>query len=159
MHGCASPGNTNKPRFRRRVPAKKAAGRSSTDQFEFSRLCTERTGREPRRQPAKTTRQVLLAERRAVASGLAALTPTGHPPKLEAMIRGALLDLAGVIYDGDHALPGALSAIERLRQADLSLRFVTNTTRLPKRKVLGRLAMLGLDIRESELFTPGEAAR
>src|SRR5262245_5776138 len=102
--------------------------------------------------------RVLLAERRAVASGSAALTRTGHPPKLEAMIRGALLDLAGVIYDGDHALPGALSAIERLRQADLSLRFVTNTTRLPKRKVLARLAKLGLDIRQSELFTPGEAA-
>src|SRR5262245_42234814 len=71
------------------------------------------------------------------------------------MIRGALLDLAGVVYDGDHALPGALSATERLRQAGLSLRFVTNTTRMPKRKVLGRLAKLGLDIEESELFTPG----
>src|SRR5262245_31985128 len=41
MHGRASPENTHKPRFRRRVPAKKAAGRSSTDQLEFSRLCTE----------------------------------------------------------------------------------------------------------------------
>jgi HAD superfamily hydrolase (TIGR01458 family) len=75
------------------------------------------------------------------------------------MIRGVLLDLAGVIYDGDHALPGALEAIDRLRQADLSLRFVTNTTRMPKRKVLLRLSALGLDVAESELFTPVEAAR
>jgi HAD superfamily hydrolase (TIGR01458 family) len=87
------------------------------------------------------------------------LTRAGPALKLEAMIQGALLDLAGVIYDGDHALPGALSAIERLREAGLSLRFVTNTTRLPTRKVLRRLAELGLDIEDSELFTPGEAAR
>ena len=87
------------------------------------------------------------------------MTRAGHALKLEAMIRGVLLDLAGVIYDGDHALPGALSAIDRLRQAGLSLRFVTNTTRMPKRKVLGRLAKLGLDIWQAELFTPAEAAR
>src|SRR5262245_15306528 len=99
------------------------------------------------------------ASRRGVASEWAALTRAGPALKLEAMIRGALLDLAGVVYDGDHALPGALSAIESLRQAGLSLRFVTNTTRMPKRKVLGRVAKLGLNIEESELFTPGEAAR
>ena len=97
-----------------------------------------------------------MAERRGVASEWAALTRAGPALKLEAMISGALLDLAGVIYDGDHALPGALAAIGRLRQAGLSLRFVTNTTRMPKGKVLGRLAKLGQDI---ELFTPGEAAR
>ncbi|MGD9502492.1 MAG: TIGR01458 family HAD-type hydrolase [Methyloceanibacter sp.] len=75
------------------------------------------------------------------------------------MIRGVLLDLAGVIYDGDHALPGALAAIDRLRQAGLALRFVTNTTRMPKRKVLGRLAKFGLALPENEVFTPAEAAR
>ena len=88
-----------------------------------------------------------MAERRDALSGLTALTSAGHALKLETMIRGALLDLAGVVYDGDHALPGALAAIERLRQTGLSMRFVTNTTRMPKRKVLGRLAKLGLDIR------------
>jgi ribonucleotide monophosphatase NagD (HAD superfamily) len=35
------------------------------------------------------------------------------------MIRGVLLDLAGVIYEGDKALPGALDAIDRLRHAGL----------------------------------------
>src|SRR5262245_48149305 len=54
MHGCASPGNTHKPCFRRRALAKKAAGRSSTDQFEFSRLCTEAGWLGARRQAAKT---------------------------------------------------------------------------------------------------------
>jgi HAD superfamily hydrolase (TIGR01458 family) len=75
------------------------------------------------------------------------------------MIRGVLLDLAGVIYDGDHALPGAIDAVARLHQAGLPLRFVTNTTRSTKRTLIERLTRLGLDIAESELFTPGQAAR
>lgn len=75
------------------------------------------------------------------------------------MIRGVLLDLAGVIYDGDHALPGAIDAVAKLHGAGLPLRFVTNTTRKTKRKLLERLARLGLDIKEDELFTPASAAR
>ena len=31
------------------------------------------------------------------------------------MISGVLLDLAGVIYEGERALPGALDAVDRLR--------------------------------------------
>jgi ribonucleotide monophosphatase NagD (HAD superfamily) len=75
------------------------------------------------------------------------------------MIRGVLLDLAGVIYEGEKALPGALDAVGRLREAGLSLRFVTNTTRMTKQMVLQRLAGLGLGVTERELFTPAQAAR
>ncbi len=75
------------------------------------------------------------------------------------MIRGVLLDLAGVIYEGDHALPGAVDAVARLRAGGLPLRFVTNTTRKTKQALLERLTQLGLDIKEDELFTPASAAR
>jgi len=75
------------------------------------------------------------------------------------MIRGVLLDLAGVIYQGETALPGALESVHRLREEGLPLRFVTNTTRMSKSMVLERLAKLGLDIAGSELFTPAQAAR
>ena len=75
------------------------------------------------------------------------------------MISGVLLDLAGVIYEGESALPGALEAVNRLRHAGLSLRFVTNTTRMTKHMVLQRLASLGLGVTNSELFTPAQAAR
>ena len=75
------------------------------------------------------------------------------------MIRGVLLDLAGVIYEGEKALPGALKAVDQLRHAGLSLRFVTNTTRMTKSMVLQRLLGLGLDVTESELFTPAQAVR
>ncbi|MHA1516981.1 MAG: TIGR01458 family HAD-type hydrolase [Alphaproteobacteria bacterium] len=75
------------------------------------------------------------------------------------MIRGVLLDLAGVVYEGDHVLPGAVDAIARLHQAGLSLRFVTNTTTKTKEALLERLRALGLKISDDELFTPGNAAR
>ncbi len=75
------------------------------------------------------------------------------------MIRGVLLDLAGVIYEGNVALPGAADAVARLRDAGLPLRFVTNTTRSTKHMVLERLAKLGISLEESELFAPAQAAR
>jgi len=75
------------------------------------------------------------------------------------MIRGVLLDLAGVVYEGDHVLPGAIEAVAHLHEAGLPLRFVTNTTTTTKQALLARLSKLGLDMTEAELFTPGQAAR
>lgn len=75
------------------------------------------------------------------------------------MAKAALLDLAGVIYDGDVPLPGAGEAIVRLRQANVALRFLTNTTRTPKSRILQRLATMGFEITPEEVFTPAEAAR
>jgi HAD superfamily hydrolase (TIGR01458 family) len=74
------------------------------------------------------------------------------------MIRGVLLDLAGVVYEGDHVLPGAIDAVARLHDAGLPLRFVTNTTTKTKRTLLARLSKLGLEITGEELFTPSQAA-
>lgn len=75
------------------------------------------------------------------------------------MISGVLLDLAGVVYDGDAAIPGAVDAVALLRGAGLPLRFVSNTTRSAKRTVLDRLRRLGLAVGEDELFMPAQAAR
>lgn len=75
------------------------------------------------------------------------------------MIKGALLDLSGVLYVGDQPLAGAMEAMARLRQSRLPLGFVTNTTRTPKRGVVDRLDRMGFDLREEELITPAEAAR
>lgn len=75
------------------------------------------------------------------------------------MIRGVLLDLAGVVYEGDHVLPGAVEAVHRLHEAGLPIRFVTNTTTKTKKELVSRLTGLGLEITGEELFTPGQAAR
>jgi HAD superfamily hydrolase (TIGR01458 family) len=74
------------------------------------------------------------------------------------LLRGVLLDLDGVLYVGDRILPGATGAIRRLRDADLPVCFVTNTTRKPRRVILERLTGMGLDVRDDELLTPSRAA-
>lgn len=74
-------------------------------------------------------------------------------------VEGLLLDLDGVVYVGDKALPGSLDAIERLRAKGLPLRFITNTTRRPRRAVAASLAKFGLRIDEEELFTPAVLVR
>lgn len=74
------------------------------------------------------------------------------------MINGVLLDLAGVIYDGERAVPGAAEAVARLRMSGLPIRFVSNTTRSNKQMVLDRLVRLGIPAASDELFAPAEAA-
>jgi ribonucleotide monophosphatase NagD (HAD superfamily) len=74
------------------------------------------------------------------------------------MIRAVLLDLAGVVYQGDEALPGAVDAVAALRKGGFSLRFLTNTTRMPRRALLSRLNAMGVEIAAEELFTPAQAA-
>lgn len=75
------------------------------------------------------------------------------------MARGVLLDLSGVLYDGDTVLPGAVAAVLRLREAGLPVRFLTNTTRKPKRQIVAQLHQLGFDCAADEVFTPVAAAR
>ena len=75
------------------------------------------------------------------------------------MIRAVLLDLAGVVYQGDQPLSGAVDAVASLRQAGLRLRFLTNTTRMPRRALLSRLNGMGIAIGDEELFAPAQAAR
>jgi HAD superfamily hydrolase (TIGR01458 family) len=75
------------------------------------------------------------------------------------MIRAVLLDLAGVVYQGEQPLPGAVQAVADLRHAGLRLRFLTNTTRMPRRALLTRLNGMGIAIADDELFTPAQAAR
>lgn len=49
------------------------------------------------------------------------------------VICGVLLDIAGVLYEGDRPVPGARQAFGTLVASGLPLRLVTNTTRRPKR--------------------------
>jgi phospholysine phosphohistidine inorganic pyrophosphate phosphatase len=73
-------------------------------------------------------------------------------------VEGLLLDLSGVVYVQDEAVPGAAEALQRLRSADLQIRLVTNTTMRPKRSILERLGRLGIAADPSELLTPATLA-
>jgi HAD superfamily hydrolase (TIGR01458 family) len=72
-------------------------------------------------------------------------------------IKGVLLDIAGVLYDGDTVVPGAIQGLQALRAAALPFRFVTNTSRQPKRVLLDHLRRLGFDVSGEEVFTATEA--
>lgn len=71
---------------------------------------------------------------------------------------GLLLDLDGTVYEDDGTLPGTPEAIGSLRELGLPLRFVTNTTRVPRATIAGWLEALGIAATADEIFTPPLAA-
>ena len=71
---------------------------------------------------------------------------------------GLLLDLSGVVYVQDQAVPGAAEALAALREAGIPIRLVTNTTMRPRRSILERLERLGIEADPSELLTPATLA-
>lgn len=75
------------------------------------------------------------------------------------MISGVLFDLSGVLYIGEQAVPGAVQALQRLRDANVPARFVTNVTRTATAKLMERLAGMGFAVAAEDLFTAPIAAR
>ncbi len=75
------------------------------------------------------------------------------------MLRGLLIDIAGVLHVADAPVPGAREAIHRLRDAGLGLRFVTNTSRRCRAALAQRLTQLEMPIEESEILTAPLAGR
>lgn len=75
------------------------------------------------------------------------------------MIECLLLDLSGVLYEGDECVPGAVDAVTAAREAGLALRFVTNTSQKPRATLLADLRAFGFDVADGELFTAVDAAR
>lgn len=75
------------------------------------------------------------------------------------MIESLLLDLSGVLYQGDTPIPGALEAVAHARGAGLEIRFVTNTSRRTRASLLQHLRALGFILDDSQLFTAVDAAR
>ena len=71
---------------------------------------------------------------------------------------GMLVDLDGTLYVGDEPVEGAREAIGRLKSSGFVLRYVTNTTRKPRREVREHLRALGFEVQEAEIFTPATAA-
>ncbi len=73
-------------------------------------------------------------------------------------IDGLLVDLDGTLYVGEEPVEGAREALDRIRDAGIVIRYVTNTTRKPRSAVHRRLGALGFEVREEEIFTPARAA-
>jgi HAD superfamily hydrolase (TIGR01458 family) len=74
-------------------------------------------------------------------------------------VRGILLDLDGVVYVRDTLLPGSLDAISKIKVSGIRLKFITNTTRRPRRRIAEDLTQMGLRAELDDIFTPAAIAR
>uniref|UniRef100_A0A914ZME4 Haloacid dehalogenase-like hydrolase domain-containing protein 2 n=1 Tax=Parascaris univalens TaxID=6257 RepID=A0A914ZME4_PARUN len=71
-----------------------------------------------------------------------------------------LIDLSGTLHVEDMCIPGAVAALQRLRQNQrCALKFVTNTTKESSSRLHARLSKLGFDVCPSEVFTSLSAAK
>ena len=71
---------------------------------------------------------------------------------------GLILDLDGVVYVGDAALPGAVDAISEARSSGLEVTFATNNASRTPEMVAGQLVGLGIDARADQVVTSAQAA-
>ncbi|MEL6347502.1 MAG: HAD-IIA family hydrolase [Myxococcota bacterium] len=69
-----------------------------------------------------------------------------------------LIDLDGVVFLGGELIEGSRDAIQQLREAEIPIRFLTNTTTLSKRLLVEKLLSLGVEVRPEEIFTPASNA-
>jgi glycerol-1-phosphatase len=76
---------------------------------------------------------------------------------LAAQFDAFLVDLDGVVYIGDEALPGAPEALGRLRQLDKRLLFLTNDPRSSREHYARKLRRLGVSAVADEILTSGAA--
>ncbi len=74
------------------------------------------------------------------------------------MIKGILLDIGGVLYEGENVIPGAVEALKVLRKR-YKVRFLSNTSRIPPKALYEKLKNMGFDIEENEIFTALKAAK
>ena len=63
-----------------------------------------------------------------------------------------LIDMDGTLYFKDKPCPGAIEAVNDLRQKNYQLRFLTNTTAKTPKMLHAQLRDLGFDIYEDEIF-------
>lgn len=75
------------------------------------------------------------------------------------MTKALLLDLSGVLYDGDEPIPGAREAVERMQGSDMELRFITNTSQKTGADLMRHLHDLGFAVQQEQLFTAVDAAK
>jgi phospholysine phosphohistidine inorganic pyrophosphate phosphatase len=70
-----------------------------------------------------------------------------------------LLDLDGVVYVGDTALPGAAEVVDWLSREGIPFRFLTNTSSRPRAAIAAKLSSMGVPASDEDILTPAVAAR
>lgn len=69
-----------------------------------------------------------------------------------------LIDLDGVIYEGETPIPGAAESMAWLQERDVQRLFLTNTTSRPRSALVEKLAGMGIHTEDSGILAPPVAA-
>jgi NagD protein len=67
--------------------------------------------------------------------------------------KGYLCDMDGVIYHGNHLLPGAKELVEWFHKENKSYLFLTNSSERSRKELQQKLARLGLEVGEDHFYT------
>jgi len=78
--------------------------------------------------------------------------------RAEDAVRAALIDLDGVVYEGQRAVAGAPEAVAWFQERRVPHLFLTNTTSRPRSALIDKLADLGIETDPDHVFTPPAAA-
>lgn len=72
-------------------------------------------------------------------------------------VRYLLIDMDGVLYRGQTALPGAAELLCFLREHDIRFQLATNNSMLTPAEFVARLVGMGMEVTEEEIMTSGVA--
>ncbi len=67
--------------------------------------------------------------------------------------KGFICDMDGVIYHGNHLLPGAVEFVHWLKAEDKSFIFLTNSSERTPKELEQKLGRLGIEVDESHFYT------
>ncbi len=76
---------------------------------------------------------------------------------LRGRFKGLILDMDGVLYRGDEALPGAVELFPALRAAGLSFILLTNNATLTAQEFSGKLERMGISVEPEKILTSAGA--
>lgn len=77
--------------------------------------------------------------------------------ELEGKFSGLIFDMDGVLYRGNHALPGARELIPALRSVGLQFVLLTNNSTLTPQDYSSKLARMGISVDPEHIWTSGVA--
>ncbi|XP_044272827.1 haloacid dehalogenase-like hydrolase domain-containing protein 2 [Tribolium madens] len=75
------------------------------------------------------------------------------------MLRAVLIDLSGTLHIENQVIPGAVEALKKLFETNLTIKFVTNTTKESQNFLYTRLKNLGFPIKKDQIFSSLAAAK
>ncbi|MCG8025701.1 MAG: TIGR01458 family HAD-type hydrolase [Candidatus Thiodiazotropha endolucinida] len=72
--------------------------------------------------------------------------------------RTLLIDMDGVLYQGERAIPGTQETLDWLNSKQIPHLFLTNTTSRPRSALVEKLARMGVHVEIEQILTPPVAA-